>query len=255
MRHRRWPRPTPFEDTSRKRAAFIRKQRLEREALPLFANQIAAEQHGVDDEMILRAICWDKAERRRRSERAVSWRKVRSRFFALPGALRWTVGSLWRTCPYPADPSYLADLLHQVAVGRIDPHRPPWIFHQAISPRVTRNPASFDEAFRQIGAFKAGGGPETAAAGELLFCGNLGSGIVFLRSRGRPIELNESSDTLANHRQPDSHAGRSGHLVDIEVWGECSDADLVLIGRLTEAADKRPAAVRRAGKKKTGVTR
>ncbi len=40
MRFRRWHRPEPYRDTSRKRAAFLRKQRLEREALPLFADQI-----------------------------------------------------------------------------------------------------------------------------------------------------------------------------------------------------------------------
>ena len=48
MRFRRWPRPTPFEDNTRKRAALIRKQRLEREALPLFSTQIAVQQPDVD---------------------------------------------------------------------------------------------------------------------------------------------------------------------------------------------------------------
>jgi hypothetical protein len=33
MRFRRWPRPTPYQVTPRKRAAFLRKQRLERQAL------------------------------------------------------------------------------------------------------------------------------------------------------------------------------------------------------------------------------
>ena len=49
MRFRPWPKPEPYRDTSRKRAAFRRKQRLEREALPLFAAMIAAGQHGVDE--------------------------------------------------------------------------------------------------------------------------------------------------------------------------------------------------------------
>lgn len=51
MRFRRWPRSEPYGDTPRKRAAFLRKQRREREALPLFADQIAASQHGVEEEM------------------------------------------------------------------------------------------------------------------------------------------------------------------------------------------------------------
>ena len=79
MRFRRWHRPEPYDDTSRKRAAFLRKQRLEREALPLFAEEIAAGQHGVDEEMARRAIWWDKAERERRCLRAASWRKARAR--------------------------------------------------------------------------------------------------------------------------------------------------------------------------------
>lgn len=70
MRFRRWHRPEPYRDTSRKRAAFHRKQRLEREALPLFADDVAATQHGVDEEMARRTIWWDEYERDRRNERA-----------------------------------------------------------------------------------------------------------------------------------------------------------------------------------------
>jgi len=84
MRFRRWPRPEPYGDTSRKRAAFLRKQRLQREALPLFAEQIAAGQHSVDEEMARRAIWWDEAERHRRDQRAAWWRKGRARLFAMP---------------------------------------------------------------------------------------------------------------------------------------------------------------------------
>lgn len=42
MRFRPWPKPEPYRDTTRKRAAFKRKQRLEQQALPLFAEMIAA---------------------------------------------------------------------------------------------------------------------------------------------------------------------------------------------------------------------
>lgn len=55
MRFRRWHRPEVYGDTSRKRAAFLRKPRLEREALPLFAEEIATGQHGVYEEMPRRA--------------------------------------------------------------------------------------------------------------------------------------------------------------------------------------------------------
>src|SRR3546814_12461278 len=72
MRFRRWPRPTAYRETSRKRAAFLRKQRLERAALPLFAAQIDARQHGIDEEMARRAIWWVDYERDRRDQRAAS---------------------------------------------------------------------------------------------------------------------------------------------------------------------------------------
>ena len=246
MRFRRWPRPTPFEDTARKRAALIRKQRLEREALPLFSDQIAVQQPTVDEVMHDRGSDWMDAQRDRRKERAARWRGARRRLFALESTLRVAIRVLWRTCPYPADPSYFADLLHQIAVGRLDPEQPPWIFHQEIRARTTPNPGCFDEAFRKIGARKVGGGPKTTAADEFLFCGNLGSGMLFLRSRVRLIDPNESFYTCSNHRLRDSHVGRAGHWVEIEVRGECSDDDLVLIERLAREADQRPIIVRRA---------
>jgi hypothetical protein len=32
--------------------------------------------------------------------------------------------------PNPADPTYLADLLRRMRVGKVDPLNPPWIYHQ-----------------------------------------------------------------------------------------------------------------------------
>ena len=248
MRFRRWHRHEPYRDTSRKRAAFHRKQRLEREGLPLFADQIAAGQHDVDEEMARRAVWWDDAEHARRVQRAASWRKARARLFALPNALRSTVREIWNDCPYPADPAYFADLLHQIAVGRVDPHRPPWKFHAALKARITPDPSSFDAAFRQIGQRKIGGGPKTTPADELLFCGNLGSGLLFLRSRVRLIERHESFYTSSSHRLRDSKLGSGGHFVEIEVTGDCPDADLTTIERIAQAADTRPVVVRRAAR-------
>ena len=110
---------------------------------------------------------------------------------------------------------------------------------------MTPNPATFDEAFRQIGQRKVGGGPKTTPHDEILFCGNLGSGILFLTSRVRLIDSNESFYTSSNHRLRDSNVGSSGHWVHIQVRGECSDAELALIERLAQAADTRPVVVRR----------
>lgn len=171
MRFRRWHRSAPYGDTSRKRAAFLRKQRLQREALPLFAEEIAAGQLSVDEEMARRAVWWDEAERERRRQRAAWWRKGRARLFALPDTLRARVREIWRACPYPADPASFADFLHQIAVGKLNPWRPPWKFHEDREARITRDPATFDQAFRQIGRRQKGDGPKTTPADELLFCG------------------------------------------------------------------------------------
>jgi hypothetical protein len=65
MRFRPWPRPEPYRDTSRKHAAFKRKQRLE---LPLFADMIAAGQHSVDEKMARRHIWWEEREHEQRAQ-------------------------------------------------------------------------------------------------------------------------------------------------------------------------------------------
>ena len=246
MRFKRWPRPTPFEDTSRKRAAYRRKQVREQAALPLFAPAIAERQLDVDEEMVRRTGQWERQQQETRRQRAEGWRKMRERLFKHPAPRRLVIRALWRVCPYPADPSYLGTLLHEIATGRIDPERPPWGRRHTLTPRTTPDPASFAEAFRQIGQRTVGGGPKTTGADERLFCGNLGSGILFLTSRVRLIEPNESFYTSSNHRLSGSHVGRSGHWVDLEVRGDCSDADLALIRRLAEASDDRPVEVRRA---------
>lgn len=245
MRFRRWHRPQPYGDTSRKRAALIRKQRLQREALPLFAEQIAAGQHSVDEEMARRTVWWDHAERHRRNQRAAWWRKSRARLFAFPDELRLRIRQIWRTCPYPADPASFADFLHQIAVGKLDPERPPWIFHQERSARITRNPATFGEAFRLIGRKKVSEGSNSGSAEELLFCGNLGNGILFLTRRVRFIDANESLYFSSGQHLRHDHVGRVGQWIEIEVRGECSEADHALIGHLGQAADSQPVLVRR----------
>jgi hypothetical protein len=245
MRFRRWPKPSAFLDTSRKRAALARSQQNARERLPLLAPLIAEAQPPVDVVMAQRAVHWTVQQRADRDRRALNWRRARQAIAGRDAPTRALLYGLWRDCPYPADPVYLLDLLHAIDTGRIDPARPSWTFHHKIEARVTRNPATFADAFKQIGSRKVGGGPKTTTADELTFCGNLGSGIIFLISRVRLMEPFESFYTSAPHRLRDSHVGRSGHWVDIEVRGECSDADLALIQRLAQAADARPIRVHR----------
>jgi hypothetical protein len=247
MRFRRWPKVTPYQDTTRKRAGIVRSKQRARERLPLLAPLIAEEQESVDAVVAVRAthaIARQQAERDSRSDR---WRQARKNLGGRDRETRLLLRALWRECPYPADPSYLLGLLHDVDAGRIDPLRPPWKFPDAPAPRVSKNPRTFAEAFRQIGRRKVGGGPKTTAADEFTFCGNLGSGIVFLVSRVRLIEPNESFYTSAPHRLRDSYVGRSGHWMDLEVGGECSDAELEKIRELAQAADARPVRIRRHG--------
>lgn len=251
MRFHRWPRVSAYQDTPRKRAALARSQREQREKLPLLRDLIAERQPSADAEMARRAAWWPQAQQEGRDRRAQNWRRAHRRLAGYGDNLRRVLIALWRDCPYPADPAYLLDLLHGVDTGRIDPERPSWNHPQTLTPRTTRNPVSFDEAFRQIGrrkiGRKIGGGPKTTEADEFIFVGNLGSGILFVTSRVRLIDPHESFYTSSNHRLRDSHVGRAGHWVDIQVCGLCSDAELALIERLAQAVDGRPVVVRRTG--------
>lgn len=142
MRFKRWPRPTAYEDTSRKRAACRRKQVREQAALPLFATVIAERQLDVDEEMVRRTGHWERQQQQSRRQRAEGWLRARARLFALEVDQRLAIMALWRICPYPADPSYLGTLLHEIATGRIDPARPPWGGGHILTPRTTPNPAT-----------------------------------------------------------------------------------------------------------------
>jgi hypothetical protein len=122
MRFRCWPRVTAYEDTTRKRAALARSQRLQREKLPLFADLIAARQPSEDEEMARRTDWWPRQQQEKCDERAQAWRPARVRLAAVHGQLRPILIALWRTCPGPAVPVCLLELLHQITVGRVDPH-------------------------------------------------------------------------------------------------------------------------------------
>ena len=125
MRFKSWPRHV-FIDTSRKRAALRRKQRLEREALPLFADQIAEAQPSEDQVMQDRAQQWTEHECRDRRERAAQWRKARRMIDALPEHECRAMRRVWDCAPYPADPSRLLSVLHNFSLGRLDLKRPPF---------------------------------------------------------------------------------------------------------------------------------
>lgn len=128
MRFNRQRRYGAFEDNNRKRAALARKQRLERESLPLFAEQIAAEQPDADTVMAERAVQWDQYEQSRRAQKAARWREARRRLFGYGDNVRGALRRLWNAAPYPGTPEYLLGMLHSYDVGRIDPDAPPWVY-------------------------------------------------------------------------------------------------------------------------------
>lgn len=222
MRFRKWPKPTTYEETSRKRAAFVRKQRREREALPLLSDMIAATQHSVDEEMARRAVWWPEQQQRMRDERAAVWRRARARLFEFPDPVRRSIRRAWGDCPYPADPHSFADLLHQIRVGKLDPDRPPWKYHMRVEARTTPNPATFADAFKRVGQRKVEPAPGLPAVEAPHYCGNLGNGILFLDAVP-PVQ--------------------EDGVITLHVRGVCTDADIALIGQLAEVAERRPVKV------------
>lgn len=222
MRFRTWPKPTAYVETSRKRAAFLSRQRRDREKLPLFAGMIGATQHSVEEEMARRAEWWPQQQQRRRDERAEVWRRARARLFEFPDAKRMAIRRAWRDCPYPADPYNFADFLHQIRVGRLDPERPSWRYHARVEAKTIPNPQCFADAFKRVGQRMiepVPGAPEVEAPH---YCGNLGNGILFV-------------DVV----QPVGGGGEPS----VRVRGVCTDADIALIERLASAEQQRPVRV------------
>ncbi|MBB3989462.1 hypothetical protein GGR19_000867 [Croceicoccus naphthovorans] len=173
--------------------------------------------------MARRAEWWPRQQQDRRDERAAVWRKARARLFAIPAERRRTIRALWRECPYPADPYSFADFLHQIEVGKLDITRPGWRFHARVQPRATITPNTFEEAFRQIGRRKVNAGGVPSDADTLLFCGNLGKGILFV-------------DRIVDP------GGKPG--ITFDVRGVCSSDDLALIERLARVAEETAVTVR-----------
>jgi hypothetical protein len=119
MRFAKMTRWEAFQDTTRKRHALARKQRLERERSPLLAPLIAEAQPPADAVMAERATRWTMTERLQRQRRAAAWRRARAKLYAHGPHLRAALRQAWNRAPYPADPHYLADMLHGFEVGRL----------------------------------------------------------------------------------------------------------------------------------------
>ncbi|MGE4043406.1 MAG: hypothetical protein AB7F35_01035 [Acetobacteraceae bacterium] len=109
-----------FTDTARKRANVLRRQRLERDALPLFADLIAERQPSVDAVMQKRADDWVRFEQEQRDHRAAQWRKARRRLYAYGDNIRPVLLSYWNQHRWlPGDPVYLLDMCHMFDRGTL----------------------------------------------------------------------------------------------------------------------------------------
>ncbi|EPP9374607.1 hypothetical protein PZF67_006340 [Pseudomonas aeruginosa] len=88
MRFDRHARFEGINFTSRKESAFARKLQREQEALPLFAEQIASEQRGWDEEKARREAASRQTLQNWRDLQAKHWRKLRAAYYAMDADTR-----------------------------------------------------------------------------------------------------------------------------------------------------------------------
>jgi hypothetical protein len=115
----RYPRYEGFRDTPRKRSAVLRKQKAEREALPLFADQVAALQPSVDEVMARRAQRADVVEVERRQFTAKWWRIAGQTYFGLPWSRKPKCITRWHRWWGPRNSSCLLYLCSQAKAEQL----------------------------------------------------------------------------------------------------------------------------------------
>lgn len=119
MRFIRRPR-CEYTVTDRKRAAAIRLQRRQRDALPLLGALIAEAQPSIDDLMDTRVAAWVTSQQNERDRRAAQWRRGRRLLDAHPPPVRAALLAYWNGHRWlPGDPGYLLDMLHGFKVGQL----------------------------------------------------------------------------------------------------------------------------------------
>lgn len=119
MRHAKIEAAPEYRVTGRKLAALLRRQRIERESLPLFRELIAEQQKPPAEVFRDREAAWLQSEAERRQRHADGWRRARARLFAYQGNERAALRHAWNVAPYPATYVYLCDMLHNYAAGRL----------------------------------------------------------------------------------------------------------------------------------------
>lgn len=122
MRFSRGFRVTAYEPTSRKLAAVKRRQRLDREKFPLFADEIAEGQPDPEQVLIDRAVHWIERQQARRDDLAQQWREARAQLRALPDDRRAAFVRYWNRSKYPGDASYLKSALRMFERGDLVLH-------------------------------------------------------------------------------------------------------------------------------------
>ncbi|SEJ56709.1 hypothetical protein SAMN04244572_04905 [Azotobacter beijerinckii] len=122
MQFKRAERHEAITYTSRKQAAFNRKLAREQQAMPLFADQIAQQQHSWDEEKRLRDQRNQRSVQRMRDLYARQWRKVRKDYYALAPALQAQCKARWHAFwgpKTPANLAYFVDQLNGALAARI----------------------------------------------------------------------------------------------------------------------------------------
>ena len=107
-----------FEWTERKAAAAIRRLQRERDAYPLFSDQIAQEQPSLEVIKARRIQGAAAAENRMRALQAQQWRRLRADFFTLPEGARAELMRFWNAAScFPGRPVDFAYVLRRYRSG------------------------------------------------------------------------------------------------------------------------------------------
>jgi hypothetical protein len=123
VRFFRLPPFVAFTWTARKEMALLRKQRLEREAIPLFAAPVAAEQPTIEAVRASRERGWAASNIQERRQRAAWWRRARRALRALPEAEAATCLASWNAVACSSGPEYFGNHVWQVyrRLGLVQP--------------------------------------------------------------------------------------------------------------------------------------
>ncbi len=182
------PKPRPFEESPRKLANIDRKQKRERDALPLLAPLIAEHQPSATQQLQSYGHRWHQTQHNRRHELAQVWKRARAAFYTLPPAARVATRHSWNTSPYPKSAYSFADFIHAIVTGKSTPEAQPWVIKAPVIFRDYRG-GSFATLFKPVPLPARFDPAQPFASLPATFCGNLGHGILFLEVTPAPTSL------------------------------------------------------------------